>query len=550
MEYWIEWQIKAAIIVALMVIVFAMFFGKDGMFNRNRFWLLGAVILPWIVPLIAMPAMVKNVLFAPEKKDVITTLSMPVTNQSAGVAQSVSSINWLTVLLGIYLLVTAVFAIRLLWGYIYLVCLKFKARKLEYNGVSLYLLKDKDINPFSFFRSVFVSESIMQQANRDYILNHERAHCLQWHSVDIMLAEGMLLLMWWNPFAWWLRKLIAQNHEFCVDKTMMQTLEEPKQYQYALINYLPGRRRLKLVNNFSQSLIKKRIVMMNNSRNNKFFTSLKSVAVMVVTGLMLGAFTNPEKGSKTKNDAEIKDVKELQKYVAQNITYPREALENNGEGNAVAQIKVNGKGNISKIKFNEDNSVDVAANEVVVVGYSSSKERGHVSEDVFNAELKKVLEDVPQIVDEKMINKTLNLKVKFVLQEKEVQDNPSKAIIYLDGKRYYGDINSIPPDGIQSINVIKGEDAVAKYGEDHRNGVIEIASKEASASVNGVLSIRLTNDKGNPLYLIDGKEISNDELKSINPDQIESVSVLKDDSAVKLYGDKGKDGVVIIELKK
>ncbi len=53
--------------------------------------------------------------------------------------------------------------------------------------------------------------------------------------------------------------------------------------------------------------------------------------------------------------------------------------------------------------------------------------------------------------------------------------------------------------------------------------------------------------KGKPLYLLDGKEIKN--LNGIDPNNIQSISVLKDKSATALYGLKGDNGVIIITTK-
>ncbi|WP_419802005.1 TonB family protein [Mucilaginibacter sp.] len=53
-----------------------------------------------------------------------------------------------------------------------------------------------------------------------------------------------------------------------------------------------------------------------------------------------------------------------------------------------------------------------------------------------------------------------------------------------------------------------------------------------------------------PLYIIDGVEAKDDVMKTINPVDIESISVLKDSSATVKYGDKGKNGVILITTKK
>jgi hypothetical protein len=57
-------------------------------------------------------------------------------------------------------------------------------------------------------------------------------------------------------------------------------------------------------------------------------------------------------------------------------------------------------------------------------------------------------------------------------------------------------------------------------------------------------------DKNAPLCVVKGKVISKSELDKINPDAIESISVLKGKNAVNAYGKAGKNGVIQITLKK
>ena len=54
----------------------------------------------------------------------------------------------------------------------------------------------------------------------------------------------------------------------------------------------------------------------------------------------------------------------------------------------------------------------------------------------------------------------------------------------------------------------------------------------------------------NVLVVLDGIIIPNSQLNDIDPKDIESMSVLKDKSATELYGEKGKNGVIIITSKK
>ncbi|RYF75064.1 MAG: hypothetical protein EOO39_07535, partial [Cytophagaceae bacterium] len=53
-----------------------------------------------------------------------------------------------------------------------------------------------------------------------------------------------------------------------------------------------------------------------------------------------------------------------------------------------------------------------------------------------------------------------------------------------------------------------------------------------------------------PLIILDGKEISQEEMKAIDTNTIQSINVLKDISAFSTYGEKGRNGVVQITTKK
>ncbi len=59
-----------------------------------------------------------------------------------------------------------------------------------------------------------------------------------------------------------------------------------------------------------------------------------------------------------------------------------------------------------------------------------------------------------------------------------------------------------------------------------------------------------SNATANPLLLIDGKKSTNEELQKIDPAQIESIKVLKDEESKKVYGAEDKGGVVIVTTKK
>jgi TonB-dependent SusC/RagA subfamily outer membrane receptor len=110
---------------------------------------------------------------------------------------------------------------------------------------------------------------------------------------------------------------------------------------------------------------------------------------------------------------------------------------------------------------------------------------------------------------------------------------------FVDGKEVNAAVaNSINTDNIASVNVTKNG----------TENTINIVTKNIDASNKKMV---LTVPKSPPpLYILNGTEISEEEMKLIDPNKIESIDVLKDKSAEAIYGEKGKNGVVMITLKK
>lgn len=111
-------------------------------------------------------------------------------------------------------------------------------------------------------------------------------------------------------------------------------------------------------------------------------------------------------------------------------------------------------------------------------------------------------------------------------------------------------LEDIDLNTVESMNVLKGETATKKYGEKAQEGAIEITLKaSAKNQVNSAFNIPTANSN-QPLYFLDGKEIEYQKLSGISPDNIESISVLKNESATSTYGERAKNGVVLIVSKK
>jgi TonB-dependent SusC/RagA subfamily outer membrane receptor len=157
-------------------------------------------------------------------------------------------------------------------------------------------------------------------------------------------------------------------------------------------------------------------------------------------------------------------------------------------------------------------------------------------------------EKLPEIMESQGKKTVINISLKPEdLPGITVTAKKPEPLYVIDGKIQDNNFNlqSIAPESIQQIDVLKDKSATEKYGDKGKNGVIEIKTK----NINVAEAILQGNKKTTPLYIINGKESTKDEADKIAPEGIEEVREIKETTALKVYGDKGKNGVVLINLK-
>jgi bla regulator protein blaR1 len=123
--------------------------------------------------------------------------------------------------------------------------------------------------------------------------------------------------------------------------------------------------------------------------------------------------------------------------------------------------------------------------------------------------------------------------------------NKTNELLLINGKVSNLELSSIDPNTIESVSVFKDQAAINIYGEAAKNGVILVITKDF---VRPISYDTAKYQQPKPLIILDG-EIYNSDIKSIHPDNIESISVLKNVSATKVYGESGKNGVIIVTTK-
>jgi len=155
--------------------------------------------------------------------------------------------------------------------------------------------------PCSFFNYIFINPAAYDWDTYSQILLHEKIHAKQLHSLDIMLAELCIIFQWFNPLAWLYRKEIENNLEYLTDTAVLNHAETDRAaYQLSLLKVSAPEFSLRIATNYNQSLLKKRIAMMNAKRSNlhilwKYFTLLPLFCLFIC------AFNQPANSAQSTN---------------------------------------------------------------------------------------------------------------------------------------------------------------------------------------------------------------------------------------------------------
>lgn len=125
-----------------------------------------------------------------------------------------------------------------------------------------------EVSPFSFWQTIYINPLLHKKEDLKNIIEHERVHVEEWHTLDIVLAEISLVFYWFNPGVWLMKKAVRENIEFVTDAKILKKGIDKKAYQYSLLDVGTLRPSVAIVNHFNLSDLKKRIKMMNSKRSS------------------------------------------------------------------------------------------------------------------------------------------------------------------------------------------------------------------------------------------------------------------------------------------
>jgi hypothetical protein len=509
------------------VFYFAYFFllRKETFFNSNRWFLLVGLLTSIGLPLVFFT----KIIWVTPTPTSINWSQIPETIQN----QSTSfTINWYLIIGIFYTMVTGFLIVQLGYDFYSLKkVLKGKViqKHLDFKCIDL----SENIAPFSYFNTIVYNSSLYSVAELENILEHEKIHSEQNHTIDVLISRLFCIFFWFNPFVWLYKKAILQNLEFIADHEASKNISDKKAYQLTLLKITTQENCVAITNHFYQSLIKKRIVMLNKNQSNKK-NSWKYAVVLPLLGAFLLLFqvkvvaqekviTKKEKETKSEPIDLIALSKGKEIYI-------------NGEKSSQEEL--------DKLNPKEIESINVIKKldhpTILVTTKHLTKPVKITDKDIYIDGVKSTNEGFSKL-DQNSIDK---MDVNTFENTVRITTKSEKPIIILNGTQTVSNfkIDDIPTDQIANVNVLKGKVAEQKYGADGKYGAIEISTK------NGTFSIAKTENTINKaLLIINGKRAGSEvSINDINNDAVKSMNVLKGISAIGKYGKEGENGVIEI----
>jgi len=253
---------KSSGLLILFYLAYHFLLRKETFFNSNRWFLLIGLITSVALPFLVYTKIVW-----------VDPVSLPNFNYSQGYVPQTGEkesfeIDWNLVSLAIYAIGFSAFMIKFALDF-YSLNSVLKGKQVQQQADFKFVDIKENIAPFSYFDYIVYNSSMYSEAELESILEHEKVHSDQNHTMDVLISRVFCVLFWFNPIIWLYKKAIMQNLEFIADSEAAKKISDKKAYQYTLLKITTHESCVAITNHFYQSLIKKRIVMLNKNQSKK-----------------------------------------------------------------------------------------------------------------------------------------------------------------------------------------------------------------------------------------------------------------------------------------
>ena len=517
METLFIYLIKSCGLIGMFYLSYVLLLRKETFFNSNRWFLLAGLITSVVLPLIVYT----KIVWVDPSPTNFDWSKIPVTTP---VENEAFEINWYLVFVFVYSIGILAFLMKFVFDFFSLSKV-LKGKTIQHQADFKFIDVNENVSPFSYFNSIVYNSSLYSETELENILEHEKVHSAQNHTIDVLISRLFCIVFWFHPLMWLYKKAILQNLEFIADYEASKNISDKKAYQMTLLKITTQENCVAITNHFYQSLIKKRIVMLNKNQSNKR-NSWKYALILPILGAFVFFFqvkvvaqektsepttvehskTNENlvdiyKINKNTTDAELKEKTSAlkEKY---NITLSFSGIERNANNELIAiEVDLKKGKEISK-KMAAKGTAAIKTFGIIV----SKNENGLLTVDFGT--------------DDTVINQ------KSVLISPNTPLSADKEIFINGSKSSQEELDKLDPNEIESMDVIKKSD----------KGTIKITTKKFSKTLDD-----------NDIY-INGEKVDKNELLLLDQNSIDKMDVNKNEKTIRITTKTATQSSVDVEI--
>ena len=500
---------KVAVLIAIFYMFYRLMLARETFHRVNRLTLLLTATASFVLPLCVIT------LHKTVRMEAVPMVS--VGNLQMEVAADAGPEWWQVLLPAIFIIgVVATLGHTLMSMFRILMLINRSEKHPQPDGITICVTSNDQIQPFSWMRYIVLSRRDYEDGN-PAILAHERGHIRLRHSWDLLLVDTLTALQWFNPAMWMLRQDLRAIHEYEADGEVLSLGINARQYQYLLITKAAGIGGYSLANGISHSTLKNRINMMLHKKSERR-SLLKLLALIPIVGLALAlnartvtdyVYDEPQKQQPVKkgkkagtikvNGQEIKVVspaddafdvveqmpeypggpKALMEFLNNNVQYPAEAEKAGIQGRVIATFVVEKDGSISNAKVvkSVDPLLDAEALRVIgaMPNWKPGMQNGKVVRVKYTVPLSFHLDGGGEEIEHLCREDGTIVEIDIEKGDTTIV----KPLFIVDGKVMDGKkVYSINPKTIERYYMQNGQEAIDKYGEKAKGGVVLITLKK------------------------------------------------------------------------
>lgn len=555
MQSLLTYNLRVAVVMAVFYLFYRLLLSRETFHRLNRVVLLATALLSFVLPLciITITRTVEVGSFEIDSLGTATDANLYITTQR--IAESAS----------LHLIIALIFGVGVLavlaWNVASIISLRRlikSGRPAELYGEEVTVVEQK-IAPFSWFRHIVLSEQDAEECG-EMVVAHEKAHIALRHSWDLAIVNLCCAVQWFNPAMWLLRSDLKDIHEFEADAEVLRSGIDARSYQILLIKKTVGNKSYSIANSLNHSTLKKRITMML-SKKSSAGSRWKLLYTLPVVALSLTAFAEQRTNLVVIDDSDNKVTQKTETSQSYLVISEQDGRDTT-KMDVRLSLRVTG-GDLEGVE-------NVVSGMISSVGSIELREAG---EDftIFGPEGSAVV-----FIDKEgnyQFNgapSTLEAIGTQLSKWRGTDKEPKSIIISIskDSPSGYTDAlkEVLRANGQLRISTIYQEDVTISFdgdkdasykmtivGDAMDKSVPQSTMEVRGVPTDAVISVRgVEQSSVEPLCIVKNSDgaLSKGKMEEISPNDIKSVSILKDDQAepYKQYGDTS-NGVILIELK-